>query len=176
MFLLAALPSCPPVLDTRTAVAFSSWRVVFTYRLLPVFQLSFCSRLGVQLNNTSLPFLSCLLQNQQPDFESLGPIFQATFTANGAKAEDVPGAQGIPKELQLSRAKVYTPQRKKALWVSKSDSVFHHHVPHTPRSHVCAHATRPPPRATCSLGQTPHGRNTSLICPLILPCQNVGLP
>lgn len=39
----------------------------------------------------------------QPDFESLGPIFQGTLTANGAKAEDVPGAQGIPKGLELCR-------------------------------------------------------------------------
>lgn len=72
IFLLAILPSRLPMLDTRTAVTFSSWWLVFTYRLLPVFQLSFGSRLGIQLNNTNLAFLSCLLQNHSLTLKVLG--------------------------------------------------------------------------------------------------------
>lgn len=107
---------------------------------LPVFQLSFCSRLGVQLNNTSLAFLSCLLQSHSLTLKVLGP-YSRPLTLQ----VDVPGVHGIPKGLELSSAKVYMAQRKKALWVSKPDGIFNHHVPHTPCSHACAHATQLPP-------------------------------
>lgn len=129
IFLLTTLPSCLPTLDTHIAAALSSFFFFFlTYRLLSVFQLR-CMFQAESLNFIQgwlFPIAFC-----RPTLKAFSPSSRAlTLQMVQRQQGCFPGAHGIPKGLELSRAKGYRSIKKKSpVRAHGPDSVLHRRGP-----------------------------------------------